>query len=124
MPTSRVITVLAALLLTSGCERVEYDSPTIHGQVLERDTGKPVASARVFLKEHPSVTAQTDTNGKFKLPPVRRSRLVPPVADMVVLGCCVRGVVGVQAQGHKSLEYSVDARAPDQIDVVLTVDRE
>ena len=113
--------VLAITLVAcvAGCTRIDYDSPTIQGRVIDGRTSAPVGDALVFLKEHRGISARSDANGHFNLPAVLKTSLTIPWADMIYLGCCDRGTVVVQASAFKDLEYRVGAREPGEITVLL-----
>jgi len=118
------IAFLTLAVMLPGCMRVQFDSPAIRGQVMDRDTGRPVLAALVSIKERPSTTAKSDAAGRFELPPIREAWLVPPFADAVYLGCCSRGTVLVQAIGYKVLQHAIDEKAPAAVDLRLRLERE
>jgi hypothetical protein len=79
--------------------------------------------ALVSIAERPSVAARSDISGRFELPPVRETQVVPPFADAVYLGCCSRGTISVKADGYRELTQRIEDRAPDSIELSLKLER-
>ena len=73
MRVLRLTFSLCGILLLAGCIRPHYAqrSPEFRGRVLDDATSKPVVHAKVALRDRPSVSANTDRTGEFKVPAKR-----------------------------------------------------
>lgn len=66
----KIVLCVMGLITFNGCLPIPHTSlrsPEIQGRVLDAQTQKPVAGAKVFLTEHPQVSTQTDSAGYFRI---------------------------------------------------------
>jgi hypothetical protein len=65
-----VITAGFVILGPAGCKTITIaESAGSHGQVVDADSKRPVAGAKVCAKEPPDLCATTDSSGRFKIDP-------------------------------------------------------
>ena len=61
-----IITCSFFILILSGCAPwIGCVTPDVNGLVIDKDSGDPIARASIKIKEHPTLSATSDENGKF-----------------------------------------------------------
>jgi hypothetical protein len=69
---------LTCAALMSSCVPYHYiASPHTYGRVVDKNSGEPLAAARVYFKEYPAFVAVTNSDGTFDVPQRKEWIAVP-----------------------------------------------
>jgi hypothetical protein len=82
-------------------------APLRHGEVVDSDSNKPIAGAAVYYKQYPDNRVLTESDGRFRLPEVKKAALMPLFLGPIDYAP-PRGILVFDADGYET--YEVDIR--------------
>jgi hypothetical protein len=117
---TRIAVCVIALMLTAACRMGQEQWGPFRGQVVDFDTGEPIAGAYVmvmWIRDRPALHSgqsfydaqetRTDADGRFEIPYERRwltAFVNPPRVDVFVPGYVMEGAAVVTGEGRPYID--------------------